>query len=61
MKRPAQSTWSVSVDHFSVGAAVGGLEGCAGQLPAVVVEIAGCGHAPGTCGCLIVQPVGARK
>jgi formylmethanofuran dehydrogenase subunit A len=22
---------------------------------------AGCGHAPGTCGCLIVQPVGARK
>jgi formylmethanofuran dehydrogenase subunit A len=22
---------------------------------------AGCGHAPGTCGCLIVQPTGARK
>jgi formylmethanofuran dehydrogenase subunit A len=22
---------------------------------------AGCTHAPGTCGCLIVQPVGARK
>jgi formylmethanofuran dehydrogenase subunit A len=22
---------------------------------------AGCGHAPGTCGCLVVHPTGARK
>ena len=25
------------------------------------ITMAGCGHAPGTCGCLIVQPTGARK